>query len=93
MFWLRNKKNNFLVRTLFWRPAFIILDIMIKLNSHLSYKHLSPIRERSGSVVECLTQDQGAAGLSLTGVTALCPSTRSIYPSLVLVQSRKTRPT
>ena len=27
--------------------------------------------ERSSSVVECLTQDQGAAGLSLTGVTAL----------------------
>ena len=28
-------------------------------------------RERSGSVVECLTQDQGAAGSSLTGVTVL----------------------
>ena len=27
--------------------------------------------ERSGSLVECLTQDQGAAGLSLTGVTEL----------------------
>ena len=31
------------------------------------------IRERSGSVVECLTRDRGAAGLSLTGVTVLCP--------------------
>ena len=30
-------------------------------------------RERSGSVVECLTQDRWAAGLSLTSVTALCP--------------------
>ena len=30
------------------------------------------IRERSDSVVECLTRDQGAAGSSLTGVTALC---------------------
>ena len=30
-------------------------------------------RERSGSVVECLTQDRGAAGSSFTGVTALCP--------------------
>ena len=30
-------------------------------------------RERSGSVVECLTPDRGAAGSSLTGVTALCP--------------------
>ena len=26
--------------------------------------------ERSGSVVECLTRDRGAAGSSLTGVTA-----------------------
>ena len=30
-------------------------------------------RERSGSVVECLTRDQRAAGSSLTSVTALCP--------------------
>ena len=30
------------------------------------------IRERSGSVVECLTRDRGAAGSSLTAVTALC---------------------
>ena len=28
-------------------------------------------RERSGSVVECLTRDRGVAGLSLTGITAL----------------------
>ena len=28
-------------------------------------------RERSGSVVECLTRDRGAAGSSLTGVTVL----------------------
>ena len=28
-------------------------------------------RERSGSVVECLTRDRGATGLILTGVTAL----------------------
>ena len=28
-------------------------------------------RERSGSVVECLTRDLRAAGSSLTGVTAL----------------------
>ena len=34
-------------------------------------KHI--LRERSGLVVECLTRDQGAAGLSLTGVTVLCP--------------------
>ena len=29
--------------------------------------------ERSGSVVECLTRDRGAAGSSLTGVTVFCP--------------------
>ena len=29
--------------------------------------------ERSGSVLECLTRDRRAAGLSLNGVTALCP--------------------
>ena len=30
-------------------------------------------QERSGSAVECLTQDRGATGPSFTGVTALCP--------------------
>ena len=30
-------------------------------------------REHSGSAVECLTRDRGAAGLSPTGVTVLCP--------------------
>ena len=34
--------------------------------------------ERSGSVIECLTRDQGAAGSSLTGVTALCPWARTL---------------
>ena len=46
--------------------------------------------ERSGSVVVCLTWDGGAAGSSLTSVTALCPWARHIIPSLVLVQPRKT---
>ena len=49
------------------------------------------LRERSGSVVECLTRDRRAAGSSLTGVTALSLS-KNINPSLVLVQPRKTRP-
>ena len=31
------------------------------------------LRERSGSVIECLTRDRGAVGSSLTGITALCP--------------------
>ena len=36
-------------------------------------RHVSKFscRERSGSVVECLTQDRRAVGSSLTGVTAL----------------------
>ena len=46
--------------------------------------------EHSGSVVECLTRDRGAAGSSLTGVTVLCPWARHINPCLVLVQPRKT---
>ena len=43
-------------------------------------------------MVECLTRDRGAAGLSLTGVTVLCPLARHINPSLALVQPRKIRP-
>ena len=51
-------------------------------------------REPSGSVIECLTRDREATGSSLTGVTASWSLThfRHIYPSLVLVQPRKTLP-
>ena len=52
---------------------------------------LTFLRECNGSVVECLTRDREAAGLSLTGVTALW-SLGKTHPSLVLVQPRKTRP-
>ena len=48
--------------------------------------------ERSGSVVECLTVDRRATGSSLNGVTVLCPLSKHINPSLVLVQPRKTCP-
>ena len=47
-------------------------------------------RERSGSVVECLTREPGAADSSLTGFTALWSLSKNINPSLVLVQPRKT---
>ena len=40
------------------------------LSARMAKRHLD-IRERNGSVVECLTRDRGAAGSSLTGVTAL----------------------
>ena len=43
-------------------------------------------------MVEFLTRDRRAAGSSLTGVTVLCSLSKNIYPSLVLVQPRKTRP-
>ena len=33
--------------------------------------HYVSMRERSDSVIECLTRDRRAAGLSLTGATAL----------------------
>ena len=49
-------------------------------------------RECSGSVVECLTRDRGAASWNLTGVTALCAWVRHTNPSLVLVQPWKTSP-
>ena len=45
------------------------------------------IRERSGSVVECLTRDQGAVGRSR--VVSL---SKNINLSFVLVQPRKTCP-
>ena len=41
-----------------------------KINRNMQHIHLI-IRERSGSVVECMTDDREAAGSNLTGVTAL----------------------
>ena len=38
--------------------------------------------ERSGSVVECLTRDRGAAGSSLTGFTALWSLSKTHLSSL-----------
>ena len=42
--------------------------------TYLNYSSTSTGKylHQSGSVVECLTRDQGAAGSSLTNVTALC---------------------
>ena len=48
-------------------------------------------REQIGSVVECLTRDQGAGGSSFTSVTALWSLSKT-HPNLVLVQPRKTHP-
>ena len=43
------------------QPKFILFMLML---------YILVNREHSGSVVECLTRDRGAAGSSLTGVTA-----------------------
>ena len=48
--------------------------------------------ERSGSMVECLTRDQGVAGSRLTRGIALCPWARHFIICLVLGQPRKTCP-
>ena len=79
------KKNavcNRKSKNLFHHPLIIIMTRFMVIKN--------PYWERSGSVVEFLTQDQGAAGSSLTG-PALSLS-KNINPNLVLVQPRKTRP-
>ena len=43
------------------------------ISKKVSMKNYLPIKEGSGSVVECLTCDRRAAGSSLTGVTVFCP--------------------
>ena len=48
--------------------------------SKLHKRHYTCKRERSGSVVECLTRDRGAAGSSLTGVTALWSLSKTHLP-------------
>ena len=48
-----------------------------------------PVRERSGLVVECLTQTEGPRVRASLRCGHLA---RHIYPSLVLVQPWKTRP-
>ena len=49
-----------------------IWEVILSIVSY-GYIHHAEFRERSGSVVECLTRDRDAAGSSLSGVTALCP--------------------
>ena len=47
-------------------------NLKIRINYYITFAPFS-VRVCSGSVVECLSRDQGAASLSLTGITALCP--------------------
>ena len=49
------------------------IDSVIQDKGKKTFKiSFNSLMERSGSVVECLTRDQGAAGSSITGITALC---------------------
>ena len=48
-------------------------SLKLKKNIYLGVFRKVHLWSRSGSVVECLTRDRGAADSSLTGVTALCP--------------------
>ena len=49
------------------------MPMRIYIFNHLIVYTNGFFREHSGSLVECLTRDRGAAGSSFTGVTALCP--------------------
>ena len=60
--------KKFLALSLF--DVLLIMLINVKMPTIVGILILMS-RERSGSVVECLTRDRGAAGSSLTGVTVL----------------------
>ena len=77
--------------TLLWWPCVYIAGVYLyhytlcTLDTHC-------YREGSGSVVECLTRDW-RAGVRASQASLRCgPWARHIYPSLVQVQPRKTRP-
>ena len=61
---------------------FVLFSIRKKTKGHFGTRPVTRLgiathwTERSGSVVECLTRDRGAAGSSLIGVTALWVSLR-----------------
>ena len=50
------------------------------------------LRERSGSVAECLTRDRGPTGIEPHRRHCIVSLSKNINPSLVLFQPRKTRP-
>ena len=83
MFWMRNKENSFPICTLIWRPGDQLSLYSKPQNIAMGAQWLS------GRVLDLRLR--GCVS-SLIGVAVLCPSARHIYPSLVLVQSRKTHP-
>ena len=71
---ITTERGSKYISYLIWRTVSRKVDEAIP-SDHLGCDGmtLSTRRERSGSVVECLTRDRRAAGSSLAGVTALCP--------------------
>ena len=61
-----------LIKTLFIDWPLCQTDI-IQLLQEMRNTYKSNFLECSGSMLECLTQDRGVAGSSLTSGTALCP--------------------
>ena len=46
MFWMRNKENNFPIRTFIWRPGFNVIDDVIhKLQYHERKKYFIHIKQ------------------------------------------------
>ena len=69
--------------------------LKLKKDQKLAFKtdyRFMQFKSTGSAVVECLIREWGAWGSSLTSVAVLCPWARHIYPSLVLVQPRKTCP-
>ena len=70
------------------QPSWTFWSILVQGNM----RTISVKWERSGSVVECLTRDRGERVWASPASLRCGPWTRHIYPSLVLIQPRKTRP-
>ena len=68
------KKVMVLLAFIFEQPSYVLVaqkNCLIETVLLSTHNICFGCRERSGSVVECLTRDPRAAGSSLTGVTAL----------------------
>ena len=70
-----------------WRHCVVLLSKHFHNIIFLSL--MIDFRERSGTVVDCLTRDRGPR---VRASPALSCCARQIFPCLVLVQPRKTRP-
>ena len=83
--------NNVKMPTIFGILTIYIYE-QDKFDAQLSWAWKKFYRERGGSVVECLTRDRRAAVRASPASLHCSPWARLIYPSLALVQPRKTRP-